>query len=223
MLTQLKISWKSVRSSVGAPLVSALLLLFLLSCSPADEVDYGFGEYYVEIVTALENNAFLLDQGRTIYDSNKTARQSFAAGDRIYLYFSYGKTLSDPITVHGAAKVFSDVLKTMAKEAIAQETNDPIQFVSAWIGSYYLNMDFYFEYRSVAHKIDLVIDEKWMDDSEIHIYFRHNKNGDAPGYPISVYASFDLSKVLGEPQGDRTLFVHFDTGNYGNKTCTFKY
>ena len=217
MLTRLKINWKSKLAA------TLFLLAALASCSPTSEVDYGFGEYYVEFATALENNAFLLDKGQTIYDSNQTAKQSFASGDRVYLYFSYGNTLSDPVTIHGSAKIFSDTLKTMAKETIAQETSDPITFVSAWIGSYYLNLDFYFEYRSVAHKIALLIDEKWMDDSEIHIYFRHNKNGDVPGYPASVYASFDLSKVLGEPQGDRSLFVHFDTGNYGSKTCIFKY
>ena len=221
MHTRLKINWKSVKTVVGSVLLS--LSLALPSCSSIDEVDYGFGEYYVEIVTALENNAFRLDKGQTIYDSNKTAKQSFVSGDRVYLYFSYGNTLSDPITVHGASKIFSTGLKTMPKETIFQETNEPVRFVSAWIGSHYLNLYFFFEYYPEAHQLALAIDEKWMDDSEIHLYFQHHKSSDSPGYPSSIYASFDLSEVLGEPQGDRSLFVHLDTSNYGNKTCTFKY
>ena len=211
MLTRLKITWK----------YKVWLLLAFVSCSP-DTVDYGFGNYYVEIVTALGGNAFLLDTGQTIYDSNQTAEQSFESGDRVYLYFSYGNTFSDPVTVHRAAKIFSDALKPMSEETLSQQANDPLRFESAWIGSHYLNLHLYIEYRSSAHKIALVVDEEQVNDSEIHLYLRHDKNNDAPGYPTSVYASYDLSKVLDEPQGDRDLIVHFNT-NDGNKTCTFKY
>ena len=212
MLIRLKINWKC----------KLWLLLVLASCSPG-VVDYGFGDYYVEFATALENRAFRLDNGHTIYDSNETTEKSFASGDRVYLYFSYGNTLSDPITVHAISKVFSDTLKTMPEETISQQPNDPVRLESAWIGSRYLNLHLYIEYRSKAHRITLVMDEEQVSDSEINLYFRHDTNGDAPGYPTPVYASYDLSKVLGEPQGDRDLRVHFNTTNYGNKTCIFKY
>ena len=213
MLTRLKINWKYK---------VWIFFLALLSCSEKT-VDYGFGEYYVEIVTALEDNAFRLDSGQTVYDSNKTAKNSFTSGDRVYLYFSYGNTLSDPITVHGASKIFSDALKTASKETISQQTSDPFYFVSSWIGGNYLNLHLYFEFRSQAHKLSLVVDEKQINDSEIHLYLRHDINGDAPGYPTSVYASFNLSTVLGVPKGERNLFVHFNTTNYGDKIFTFKY
>ena len=218
MLTRLKINWKF--KFVGVAFVAALIAT---SCTPDKVVDYGYGEYYVEIVTALENNAFRLDNGQTIRDSNKTAQKTFASGDRVYLYFSYGNTPSDPITVHGASKIFSDVLKTASEETISQQTSDPVRFISAWIGSYYLNLHFYFDYRSTAHKIGLVVDEKRVDDSEIHLYLRHDKSGDAPGYPTAIYVSFDLRKVLGEPQGNRSLFVHSNTTNYGNKISILNY
>ena len=212
MLTRLKINWKC----------KLWLALALVSCSP-DAVDYGFGDYYVEIVTALGDDAFRLDNGQTIYDSNKTAKQSFLFGDRVFLYFSYGNNPSDPIKIHASAKIFSDVLKSMSKANLSQQANEPVRLESAWMGSHYLNLRLYFEYRSQAHKIALSVDEKQVEDAEIHLYFRHDTKNDPPGYPTSVYASFDLSKVLGEPQGDRKVLVHFNTTNYGDKTCTFKY
>ena len=212
MHTRLKINWK----------YKLWLVLALASCSP-DVVDYGFGDYYVEIVTALENNTFRLDSGTILYDSNKTAEKTFAAGDRVYLYFSYGDTPSEPITVHAASKIFSDALKPMTEEAIDQQANVPVRLESAWVGSHYLNLHCYIEYRSKAHKITLVVDEEKADDLELHLYLRHNDNDDIPGYPTSIYASYDLSDVLGEPQGDRSLLVHFNTTNYGNKIYTFKY
>ena len=212
MHTRLKINWK----------YKLWLLLALTSCS-SDIVDYGYGKYYVEFATALENHAFRLDSGQTIYDSNQTAKQTFAVGDRVFLYFSYGNTLSDPVTIHGSAKIFSDALKSMSEDAISQQANEPVRFQSAWVGSHYLNMHIYIEYRSKAHRVALVVDEEQVDDSEIHLYLRHDKNDDPPGYPSSVYASYDLSKVLGEPQGDRSLIVHFNTTNYGEKISTFKY
>jgi len=213
MPIRLKISWK----------YKLWLLLALVSCSPAPVVDYGFGEYYVEIVTALGEDAFLLDNGQTIYDSHKTAKKSFDAGDRVFLYFSYGNNPSDPITVHRASKIFSDTLRTVSEDAMPQQADDPIRLESAWIGSHYLNLRFYFEFHSKPHRISLMMDETQVDDSEIHLYFLHDRNNDNPGYPTLVYASYDLSNLLRVPQGDRVLFVHFNTSNYGNKTCIFKY
>ncbi|MDR1527188.1 MAG: hypothetical protein LBS46_05915 [Dysgonamonadaceae bacterium] len=213
MHTRLKISWKY---KLG-------LLLALVSCSPDPVVDYGMGEYYVEISTALDDHAFLLDNGQTVYDSNGTANRTFDSGDRVYLSFSYGETLSDPITVHGAIKIFSDTLKLTQEDKLLQQKNDPVRFESAWTGSHYLNLKFYMEFYSETHKIALLIDEDHVKDSEVHLYFTHDKNNDAAGYWVSLYASYDLSQVLGEPDGDRMLFVHCNTTGSGNTIYTVKY
>jgi hypothetical protein len=219
MRIPLQISWKS--KSVQSLTFALWLTSFLLNACSSDNVDYGMGEYYVEIATALGDDAFLLDTGQTLRDSK--AAYSFAPGDRVYLSFSYGATPSDPIKVHGVAKIFSDTLKAVKEDALAQYKKDPIRFESAWIGSHYLNLKFYMEYRSEAHRLALLIDETQTNLQEIHLFFSHDNNNDAPGYPTALYASYDLSKILGEPQGDRTLFVHFNTTNYGNKIYTLNY
>jgi hypothetical protein len=197
--------------------------LSLVSCHTDPVVDYGFGEYYVELATVVDDHVFLLDNGQTVYDSNRTANLSLAAGDRVYLSFSYGKSLSDPITVHGAAKIFSHTLNAVPEETLSKQPNDPIRFESAWIGSSYLNLHIYLEYRSETHKIALLTDKDSVNGSEVHLYLLHDKNNDAAGYWISLYASFDLSQTLGEPRGDRTLYVHFNTAGSGPAIYTFKY
>jgi hypothetical protein len=186
----------------------------LASCDSV--VDYGLGEYYVELATALDEPAFRLDNGHTVYDSHRTAGQSFASGDRIYLNFSYGASPSDPITVHGAAKIFSDTLRTQPADQLSQQKNHPIRFESAWTGSHYLNMKFYIEYRSQTHKIALLTDEALTNNPEIHLYFTHDKTNDTAGYWTPLYASFDLSRILGQPLGNRTLSVHVNTPTADN-------
>jgi hypothetical protein len=206
-------------------LALTLLLSTVVACTSDPDIDYGMGEYYVEIVTALGSDAFRLDNGSTIRDSNKTARRSFSAGARVYLSFSYGNNpADDPITVHGAFQIFSDELKTMPEATLAQQKRDPVRLETLWLGSHYLNLKFYMEYRSAAHKLALLTDEAQATPStEVHLYFSHDKNNDIPGYPTALYASYDLSKVLGEPQGERTLLIHFSTTNNENKIYKLNY
>jgi hypothetical protein len=209
---------------------SLWLLLGLVSCQPADVVDYGFGKYYVEIVTALDNHAFLLDNGQTVHDSNRTAKQTFAAGDRVYLHFSraylhasYDETLAAQIIVHSAGKIFSHALQAIPEQVLAAQADEPLSPTSAWIGSHYLNLFLYMEFRSEAHKIALLTDKDRTGDPEVHLYLRHDRNNDSAGYPLSLYASYDLSPVLGAPRNDRTLFLHITTASAGEKIYTLTY
>jgi hypothetical protein len=183
-------------------------------------VDYGLGEYYVEIVTALGEDAFLLDTGKTVYGGGG---KSFEPEDRVYLNFSYQEESSNQITIHSSAKISKGNLNAVKETGIPEYANDPIRFESAWIGSHYLNLRFYMEYKSEIHKIALITDSVRVNNPEIDIFFRHDKNKDKPGYFTPVYVSFDLKEVLGEPRGDRTLRVNFNTTNYGDKTYAFKY
>jgi hypothetical protein len=196
------------------------ICLFFTSCEK-EAVDYGLGEYYVEIVTALNDNAFRLDTGKTIYNTNKETYKDFKEGDRVYLNFSYLE--NDQIAIHGASKISSGELKAVAQNDFAGYADDPVRLESAWLGSHYLNILFYMDYKSVKHTIALITGELQKNDPEVNLYFRHDKKDDPAGYPTKVYVSFDLSKVLGEPQGDRTVHVRFNTTNYGDKTCEFKY
>ena len=205
------------------------ILLFLFSSCEKDTVDYGLGEYYKEIATVLEENyTYLLDNGETLYEINPRNNASYETGRRVLLIYSYigeKTTTSAPqaITVHGASAIAQGKLKAVSKEELATFDNHPIRMESIWIGSHYLNLRFYLEYKSEAHTIALLCDENDLDKKEINLYFKHDTNNDPPGYFSSMQTSFDLSQVLGEPKGDRTLLVNIQTDNYGNKDYQFNY
>jgi hypothetical protein len=203
-------------------IVAFFSLLSFFACT-SESVDYGLGEYYVEIATALEKNAFLLDTGKTVRNTNGKTDKSYEPGDRVYLNFSYTENSTSEIIVHSSAKISKGVLKAVKAKEITESMNDPVRFESAWMGSHYLNLQFYIEYKSEAHTIALITDESKVNDSEVKIYFRHTNNNDSPGYPSAVHVSYDLSTVLGEPLGDRTLLIDFSTTNYGNKTYKLNY
>ena len=205
------------------------ILLFLFSSCEKDTVDYGFGEYYKEIVTALEeNHTYRLDNGETLYEVNPRNNTPHEDGQRISLTYSYlGEKNTTPapraITVYGASAIAQGKLRAISKEELETFDNHPIRMESIWIGSHYLNMRFYLEYKSEAHTIALLCDENDLDKKEINLYFKHNTNNDPPGYFSSMQSSFDLSQVLGQPKGDRTLFVNIQTFNHGNKNYQLSY
>jgi len=202
---------------------SFALLLFFSSCNSSNSVDYGLDEYYVEIVTALSDNAFLLDSGKTIFADGGNTDSAYQAGDRIFLNFSYLEGSDSQVTVHASSKIMLGVLKSVDEKEIEAFANDPVRLESAWIGSHYLNLRIYIEYKSEKHTVTLFTDKDQLDQPEIAIYFRHDANNDPPGYPTYILLSFDLKEVLGEPEGNKTLQIHLNTTNYGDKTYELNY
>ena len=199
------------------------LFLSLSSCTSSPSVDYGLGEYYVEIVTALDKNTFQLDSGKTIYAVGGKIDSSYEAGDRVFLNFSYLEKTIDRVTVHASAKISLGALKPVEEKEIADFANDPLSLESVWMGSHYLNFRIYMEYKSVKHKVALFTDKNKLDQPEIDVYFRHDANNDPPGYPAFLYLSFDLKETLGEPEGNKILRIHLHTTNYGDKTYELNY
>jgi hypothetical protein len=201
------------------------ICLFLLTLGACQEqvVDYGLGDYYEEIATAVDTDDFLLDNGKTVHNMNPEYRVNFEAGTRVYLRFAYEEGSDTQIRLSGLFPITQGNLQAVEENYIFQQENDPVRLESAWIGSHYLNLHFYMEYSSQTHALMLLTDVAQSDQSELHLYLRHNKNNDPAGHWKYLRVSYDLSKVLGEPQGDRTIQVHFHTTNYGDKTSIFTY
>ena len=209
------------------PLGLVVLFLFLFSACSDDDVDYGYGEYKVDIVTYLAPNSFLLDNGKTAYNVEPKTSREYEEGDRIWLHYSFLPDIKSgydfAIRVNGSSKITKSKLLPVKADTIGDFKNDPIQFESAWIGSHYLNMQFYMDFKSEPHQIALITDSKKLKNDSIWIYFRHDINNDPPGYANHVIASFDLKELLGEPQHNKVLFVNFNTSNYGDKMLELKY
>ncbi|MDR0798777.1 MAG: hypothetical protein LBN18_03345 [Dysgonamonadaceae bacterium] len=205
-----------------------LFLCFALFSCENDPVDYGLGEYFQDIVTAAENRIFLLDNGKQVYEQQTgDTANVYQAGKRVVLIYSYtDSNVSEnlrPVHIHQSYAIPLGELKTTTTMNIGRLPEIPIQLQSVWMGSHYLNFRFYMEYKSETHSMMLVCDEKKSGNAEQTLYLKHDTNKDPAGYWVFTLMSIDLSRVLGEPTGERTLHVHLQTTNYGEKTYTFKY
>jgi hypothetical protein len=203
------------------------VLLFLFSCEE-EPVDYGLGEYYQEIVTVLGENVFVSDAGKTFFNVRPIDGQSYDKNvKRVFLTYSYAKEEIPPydqaIIVRGSSSVATGDLKAVSQKEINDLPDEPVYLESLWIGSHYLNMQFYFDYKSEAHAIGLLTDSTRLDNDTIRLYFKHDLKNDPPGHPTHLFLSFDLEKVLNKPENNRPLLIHIHTGNYGNKTYELKY
>lgn len=203
-----------------------LFASILFSCKDKT-VDYGLDTYYVEIVTAQNKNEFLSDDGKLIAATSDENQKTYAFGDRVLLnYTLLSSTASGnncTVRINGSAKIPLGKLILTNDSTINSSDKEPIMLESVWLGRHYLNMQFYLNYKSEAHKIGLLADSIRLESDTLRLYFIHDTNNDPPGYPSHAYLSFDLSDVLGVPGNACPLSVQINTSNYGNKTYEFEY
>jgi len=204
--------------------ISCVLIAGFLSSCEDKNVDYGLDIYYVEIATAQNANKFLLDNGKTIVVKNPDEKaKTYAFGDRVLLNYTLLSPGDNNVRINGSAKVPLFKLTLESDSAIRSESKEPILLESVWIGSHYLNMQFYFDYKSETHQIGLLTDSTRLDSDTLRMYFVHNTNNDPAGYPAHTYLSFDLEKVLGSPEKSRPISVQINTTYYGTVNYGFEY
>jgi hypothetical protein len=158
--------------------------LFLTSCEN-NKFDYGLDKYYEEIVTAMGKNVFLLDNGEKMLSVTENGNQTFQSGDRIFLNYTllpentagYDYT----VRVNGGAKITMGKLNKVSRKDIEASAKEPIQLESVWLGSHYLNMQFYINRKSESHIIGLLTDSTRLVNDTIQIYFKHDSNNDPVG------------------------------------------
>jgi hypothetical protein len=202
-----------------------LIILLLNSCDDGS-YDYGLDRYYEEIVTVVESNVFLLDDGKTLFSTTGISKK-IEEGERLLLHYTLlnNQTGSYDYTVriNGYASVTAGSLKALPQEDIISLKDDPVLFESLWIGSHFLNMQFYFNFHSETHSVGLVVDKLLLDADPIEIRFKHDTNNDLVGFPVHMYLSFDLKNVLGEPQQDKRIRIFVNTSNYGKRAYDLIY
>ena len=211
------------------PLITWIIFLFfagfLFSCEDKT-VDYGYDKYYVEIATFQSENLFLSDNGKMIVVKSNMSSKNYASGDRILLNYTLLETTASGdfnVRLNGSAKISQAKISLTDKDKISSSIKDPVLLKSAWLGSHYLNMQFYINYKSTSHKIGLLADSTRLESDTIRMYFIHDINNDPPGYPSKTYLSFDLKDVLGDPGKGRPISIQINTSNYGDKTYEFEY
>ncbi len=104
--------------------------------------------------------------------------------------------------------------------------NDAVGVYQMWIGSNYLNVEFYFGAYNKKHFINLVSDSaKTYNDGKVHLEFRHNSNNDHAAQTEWGLASFDLRSLEKNAVGDSVnIVVHSrEYGSTEEKTRELTY
>jgi hypothetical protein len=146
-----------------------------------------------EVKPAPDNNA------RVLFVFNVLADEST-------LGYDYVITLTYIAPVH----VF-DVASSSA--ATIADSSDKLRNVeSVWIGSHYLNVDYYFFYSAdpVKHEVSLLRDTTaGLQGSDVTLYLKHNSKGDSGTIPGQNIVSFDLESLRDAVPSD-TINVSFE-------------
>ncbi len=203
--------------------ITYLLFFFLCLSGCNDETDYGIGEYRVDLVKINSGTSFsMLNSSETSLLSENELKNA-TAGKRVLLNYSITgqQGNSQTIRINSYSAVFCDTIIPLSKAP--NMGNDPINFESAWIGLNYLNIDFYGDYHS--DKVAVALMHEKTTGATAYLTFRYDKLKDPPGSRSKFRTSFDISNVLGLPDGSKTVVVSFNAGNYKpeNYTLTFKY
>ena len=205
---------------------SIIIACILFSCRDKT-VDYGLGAYYVEIVTAQNRNEFITDKGKMIIADPNENTKTYVNGDRVLInYTVLSETESADsysVRINGSSKIPLAKLTLTDGKTIHSVAKEPVLLESVWLGSHYLNMLFYFNFKSTSHTIGVLTDSTSIKSDTIRMYFSHDTKNDPPGYPNRTYLSVELKDVLGEPGHSRPVTVQINTNNYGNKTYKFEY
>ncbi|MDR0711788.1 MAG: hypothetical protein LBF67_05545 [Prevotellaceae bacterium] len=104
-----------------------------------------------------------------------------------------------------------DVTPTSAAD-IAANPSDTLRNVdAAWVGSHYLNVDYYFFYNtaSAQHEVSLLRDTTVVQSDSVKLFLRHDSKGDKGVNPHQNIVSFDLESLHDAVQTD-TVNINFE-------------
>lgn len=198
-------------------------VLFLIGCS--DE-DYSPDNYWVDIAT-VENQQqksrfFLnLDDGSSLWtEESNFANYKPKDGQRVIAYYSVitdkrATGLYDyDVKLHDVYEVLTKDIFAMTPAKQDSIGNDSIYVSDMWIGSKYLNVEFYYYGWNKTHFINLVSDsEKTYTDGKVHLEFRHNANNDEPYHRRWGIVSFDISSLQSNTADSVELVIHVNMPN----------
>ena len=209
---------------------AAVLCLFaaLSSCLPDSSNSYEFTQTQLGVVQYTSDSSggsswyILNDNNHKLLPKNahevKTAPENNA---RVLVAFNVTSTEWSPgydyvVTLSYMALIHVYDVAPSSSAAIADSSDVLRNVDDVWIGSRYLNVDYYFFYSADAdkHEVSLLRDTAAaLQGSDITLFLKHNSKGDGGTTPRQNIVSFDLESLRGVVPSD-TVNVNFEA------TCT---
>lgn len=206
--------------------ISFFVLVSILFAGCADD-DYSPDNYWVDIATvdnqAQKSKFFLnLDDGSSLWtEETNFSNYKPKDGQRVIAYYSVisDKRATDlydyDVKLHDVYEVLTKGIFEMTPAKQDSIGNDSIYVSDMWVGSKYLNVEFYYYGWNKTHFINLVSDtaKTYTDDGKVHLEFRHNANNDEPYHRRWGIVSFDISSLQSNTADSVELVIHVNMPN----------
>lgn len=192
-----------------------ILALFpaILFTSCNDDDDYSLDKFWVSMATVenpdndpffylkLDNDETLKIVATNFYNYKPQSGQRIMADYTILNDKPSGSFYQHDIKLNDAYNILTKKIFNITSATQDSIGNDPIGIKDMWIGSNYLNIQFYYAGYDKVHFINLVKDEsKVYNDNKMHLEFRHNANNDEKKYKNYGFVAFDLNSLFVQPR-----------------------
>ena len=196
-----------------------LSVICITSCN--DDDGYSLDKFWVSMATVenpdndaffylqLDNDNKLKIAATNFYNYKPKTGQRIIADYTILNDKPSGSTYQHDIKLNDAYNILTKKILYITPEEQDSIGNDPIGIKDMWIGSNYMNIQFYYKANNKVHFINLIKDEsKNYNDNKVHLEFRHNANKDGEIYRHSGIVSFDLNSLFVQPREEITEKVN---------------
>lgn len=195
-----------------------LTLLVMLSftlfqgCDKETERMEDFLAEFATVIKQGDSYRFELDNGKILTPVD-IKDYSGSDGERVIIYWTpiYG----DSVKINHILPIFSGGV--LIEGFPERYINDPLKITSVWVEGEYLNLILEVEYHNTPHSFALFKDTSVTGTD---LYLAHSNNNDQPGYPQTMYASFNL-KTLRSQNGAAVPFRLFINTNKGLQQFNF--
>ena len=202
-------------------LLIAALSVALVSCNKDGSSDNFYVSYGV-IVGTQDAYTIKTDGGNTLtVIENLVPSFPVVDGMRVRVNYTIEKQTANgfEVRLNAIEKILSKdpVYSTkLTPEELTALGNDPIDVEDAWFGGNYLNVNF-FVFRfdpSLAHFINLLVDEQNSTADNVVVILKHNAYGDPATSLAFGRVSFDISGLV--PAGQKSVKITLKWTNYNN-------
>lgn len=220
---------------IGFILLAAVAAISLSSCNETDNGDYANSSAFALVKVIAGNDYYLLlDNGKTVFPSDKTRVGAYEAKDnqRVITYLNLLDTKVDGYDYSAAIYLIQNIYSNAARiidqqadlnllgkdkvDVIVQPNVQPIanrKYLMLPV-AYYVN-------NNSKHKFDLIINKVEEPGTKFEDYLsvelRHNADGETQGGVGQYWISFDLAALQAEMVGMKGLTLRVESINSGTR------
>lgn len=199
----------------------------LASCND-DNSSYNIAYTYGQLSEVTDNGySILSDLGNKIVVAKSVAPTfKLEEGKRVHaqieVFFDRDNVISANVNAIAPILTKQPVLLSKLTDAEKAEIgNDPVELYDAWFSAgKYLNIKFVTlrDRSSVAHFINLVVDEKKSTDQKVIVEFKHNAYGEPLNYKAFGIVSFDITSLV--PEGADKVTIELRWNDYEGRSLS---